>query len=65
MEVRRALFWHIPSNLSRYLHGLRHHSYLSALVNELIIINGFNAHDTPVSLGNINPILLRQNQGIG
>lgn len=35
---RRAMFWHSPSNLFRYLHGLHHHSYLSAIINEFINI---------------------------
>lgn len=36
---RRAMFWHSPSNLFRYLHGLHHHSYLSAIINEFINVN--------------------------
>lgn len=35
----RAMFWHSPSNLFRYLHGLHHHSYLSAIINEFVNVN--------------------------
>lgn len=33
------MFWHSPSNLFRYLHGLHLHSYLSAIINEFINVN--------------------------
>jgi len=36
---RRAMFWHSPSNLFRYLHGLHLHSYLSAIINKFINVN--------------------------